>query len=329
MKKQPKILIVIFIVIVLSILLVPYILKNESFSITTLKVIEPRDINVTHGLSFDGSKIYISFTKYYDIESDKIQDNMAAFENMAPGARQFLSISPQDRFMTAGDISNSFIFDFAQNDYQEFGFLCKSWSFDSTRCIDINGTLIEISSGTKIETWDKNVDFNTTERISGNGDYLWDMEKNIPIAFFSPCPITELGTGNILETSCKLLTPSLDFNQQSNGIKKDIFTINPSNTVVDWTFDPSGKFILLAIWERTTNNIVLDYDSDENVIDTQFVVIDWRTGETFELFRLSEIMPDYPISLYYSNMQWSSDGSTLFLPLNGGNGFILAKIEYP
>lgn len=329
MKKQPKILRVIFITIVLSILFSSCILKNDSFSITALKVIELRDMNVTHGLSFDGSKIYLSFTKYYDIESGEVQDNLGAFEALAPGARQFLSTSPQDRFMTAGDISNSFIFDFVRNDYQEFGFLCKSWSFDSTRCIDINGVLVEISSNTKIETWDKNVDFNTIETISGNGDYLWDKEKNIPIAFFSPCPITELGAGNILETNCKLLTPSLDFNQQNNGMEKSVFTIPPPNTVVDWTFDPSGKFILLAIWERAKNNIVLDYASDENVIDTQFIIVDWRTGETFELFRLSEIKPDYPISLYYGNMQWSSDGSTLFLPLNRGNGFILAKIEYP
>lgn len=303
---------------------------GENFIIINTSYIEQIDgINAVNGLSSDGSKLYLSFTKYYDVENKIIQDNISAFEALAPGARQSLSLSRMDMFMTAGDISNNFIFDFMQKSYNKFDFLCKSWSNNNNNCIDINGNLIKVSNNEKIENWDNNIDFNEVENISGNGDYLWDDNLNLPIAVIKPCPTSEDITKKIIDTSCKLITPSLDFNQQTEGIEKNIINIDLPNTVIDWTFDPSGRFILLAIWERESANDVLEnFTSDKNVIDTRLVIVDWKTGETFDLIKLSEIIPNYPVSLFYGNMQWSSDGSTIFVPLSSEMGFVIIRISY-
>ncbi len=296
--------------------------------IDSARVVEIKDYGgYPTTLSPDGSKAFNSMTIYYDLKDGSPQANTAAFDAGAPGANEFLSMSPNGRFMTA----EHYLIDLEQKTYRDDAFACKSWSKDSMRCIDINGDLIDVLKNQKVEGWNDNVDFTKVKNTSGNGDYLWDNDRNIPIAYINPCPIQNDQTGETLDTQCKLKTPSLDFHQNKEGRSEALLEVSMPSSVVGWTFDPTGRYVLLAIWDRKPGDYTKyeDYTSPQNVVDTRFILIDWRTKKNVELARLSEFVPNNPVfGGFFVTIPWSSDGSTVMIPISGYQALIL-KIKYP
>lgn len=280
-------------------------------------------------LSPDGSIVYEGLGSYYLLE-DSTWHTIDWGDTGADLAREFTSISPTGRFMTAS-YSKNYLLDTKENSCRDDAFLCKSWSSDGLRCIDINGRLVDILKNQKIEEWDNNIDFTQVKNVSGNGDYLWDEDRKIPIAFIVPCPLRDEKTGEINKTSCELQALSKNFNPAAEGYAKPFLETKGYDTVVDWTFSPNGKYILLAIWEQSPHpyNGLQDFSNSDFVTDTRLVLVDWRTGKTFALARLSQFIPEHPVSVYFGNMQWSADGNTIIVPIDERGELLVLKIKHP
>lgn len=299
----------------------------ESASLTTFDIYSYSDM----ALSPDGTRVYDGLRSYYLLEDNSWHENTAG-DDWINTASQFTSISPTGRFMTAADYSKIYLLDMERNTYRDDAFVCKSWSSDGLRCIDITGRLVDILENKKIENWDNKVDFSQITHVSGNGDYLWDEDRKIPIAFLVPCPLRDQKTGEIYKTACELRSLSKRFDQTADGYTKPFLQVQGYDMVVDWTFSPDGKYILVAIWEQTPHLYtgLKDFSNANFVTDTRLELIDWRTGKTFVLARLSQFVPESPISVYFGDMQWSADGSTILIPLEKKEPqYLVLKVKYP
>lgn len=86
--------------------------------------------------------------------------------------------------------------------------------------------------------------------------------------------------------------------------------------------------MLFAIWEHDGEYVSGKYDTS-TVTDTVLVLVDWRTKKSTELFRLSSIdSSNIAVGRGSSALQWSSDGSTIFIARNYAPAIVL-KIKYP
>ena len=115
-------------------------------------------------------------------------------------------------------------------------------------------------------------------------------------------------------------------------IKSDkiVYESQPPDNVVDVIFDPSGDYLVLTQWKCDPNDPrqcsqYPDAYYTNSVMDTVILLVNWRTGEQKELFRLSDIVPDHLIGSYTT---WSMDGSTLLLWRQDAPPVVL-KISYP
>jgi hypothetical protein len=286
-------------------------------------------------LNPDGSRAYDSMAYYYLLEDGAPQSDDLAFKLGAAGATIWLSVSPTGRFITGSlDQHKDYLLDLEQKSFHDVVFTCESWSRDGLRCIDINGNLFDILGNQKVEKWDNNLDFREAKNVSGNGQYLWDNDRNVPIAHMFGCPQRDALTLEIIETWCQLLPPSVRYSEQKSlGLVDNLVEITMPDSVVGWTFDPTGKYVLLAIWERKPKSYTTyeELVSSENVLDTRLLLVNWHTKRTFELGRLSQFTPDSPIMAYPSinGPQWSADGSTILISLYDHKHLLVLKVKYP
>jgi hypothetical protein len=246
-------------------------------------------------------------------------------------ASSFLDISPSGRYLTASTDSSfglsHYLVDVEKKNYQEGSYLCESWSGDSTRCVDsIDSQLIEMPANKAVEEWSRSVDFRKLSNVSGDYSFLWDMDQNIPAAQIYPC--------NEQRTSYCLVSLSLSDNvfrkykDSQQPIALPILELAPSQEVSSYIFDPTGRYVLFAVWENKGEYVKGDYDSS-TVTDTALVLVDWRTKENKEIFRISTIDPAHVVvSRGSSALQWSSNGSTILISRFDASDVVL-KLKYP
>jgi dipeptidyl aminopeptidase/acylaminoacyl peptidase len=171
------------------------------------------------------------------------------------------------------------------------------------------------------------IDIAKEKKLKGSGLFLWSGEANVPIAeIFQINPINFDNQKKPQEIGITIL-----FGDKNGAIDIDygsyaqIFLSTPPDNIVDAKFDPSGKFILVAQWKCASTDIrqCSLFPGEEyykSIVDTSLTLVDWRTGDNKELIRISQIDPKNVIAL---NVEWSADGSTIFISRLNANPIVI------
>ncbi len=310
-----------------------YFFREQVFPLVESAFVMPVE---EHGaLSPDGSFIYTSTHTKVDVQDGLQTYNGFDFRFDIYPAWSIMDLSPNGRYLTAqtGSMGNyyKYLLDITEKTYREESHMCNSWSGDSTRCLEFfQFELVEMPENKVVEEWSRNEDFRNLRNVSGDYIFLWDMDKRIPVAEIYPCD----DEGN--NTSSTQCIVSLSYDEGRFPLHKDrehatiapILEIEPPQEVVSYIFDPTGRFVLFAIWEHYGEYVSGKYDTS-TVTDTVLVLVDWRTKKSTELFRLSSIdSSNIAVGRGSSALQWSSDGSTIFIARNYAPAIVL-KIKYP
>lgn len=287
-------------------------------------------------LAPDGNSIWIGLVSSIDVRtgawsSIKIVDAPLGLTL----AHIFLDISPNGRYLTASAGSSfgfsNYLVDVEQKNYQEGIYLCESWSGDSTRCLEaIFSRLVEMPANQVVEDWSRTVDFRKSSEVSGDYIFLWDRKQRIPVAEIYPCPSEndDQATAYCLVSLSAGDNVFRKYTSSQPPVILPIFEIALSQKVASYTFDPTGKYVLFAVWENKGEYTSGDYDTS-TVVDTVLVLVDWRTKKSREIFRISEIDPEHVVvSRGASALEWSSDGSTILVYRNYAPAIVL-KLKYP
>lgn len=196
----------------------------------------------------------------------------------------------------------------------------NGWSaVNSERFLTNNWTPTNVSDGSEITTFWGTRDFRKVE-VKGNENFLWSVQENLPIAYFTWQPIASSETGQHVN---KIV--SYD---KGETIQVEIYTEKPLQRTISSIFDPTGQYALLTLWERSE---IPPEGNDEIfgkfVVDTVLIVVDWRKGEYRELFRLSSLGDGNVVALP-AKTAWSADGSTIFVARKDAPAVVL-KVKYP
>lgn len=222
----------------------------------------------------------------------------------------------------------------------------ESWSPESNRFILAQSRIIMDFPSFNPIPYPPNYpfDFKAFKNIYGHNNILWDKDTNFPIAEAATgcdgCVYTTDPTFPNLQAKSYLEIRSLDvptLRETTTPIRERLLTFDWITGVSYPIFDPTGEYILVAIEERIlpptpAQELTLQqkyeyyYDS-KYVKDTILMLVRWRTKEHIELLRLSQYgqVQNYAIS---SDMSWSADGSTIFVPRRNAPPLVL-KIKYP
>ena len=196
----------------------------------------------------------------------------------------------------------------------------NGWSaVNSERFMTNNWTPTNVSDGSEVHNWET-IDFRKAI-VKGNENFLWYVEKNLPIAVVS---LNSYVPG--LEVNANVVEILSFFSERS--IHLPIYTEKPLQQTIEAIFDPTGQYVLLIVWERsvipTEGNEEI---SGKNVVDTELILVDWRAQKQSELFRISSIDPEHVIA-QLDGTAWSADGSTIFIARKDAPAIVL-KIKYP
>lgn len=196
----------------------------------------------------------------------------------------------------------------------------NGWSaVNSERFLTNNWTPTNLSDGSEVTTFWGTRDFRKVE-VKGNENFLWSVQENLPIAYFTWRPLASSETGEHVN---KIV--SYD---KGETIQVEIYTEKPLQRTISAIFDPTGQYALLTLWERSE---IPPEGNDEIfgkfVVDTVLIVVDWRKGEYRELFRLSSLGDGNVVALP-AKTAWSADGSTIFVARKDAPAVVL-KVKYP
>lgn len=222
----------------------------------------------------------------------------------------------------------------------------ESWSPESNRFVTaFNRIMMDYPSFERVPyPSDYPIDFRKVKNIYGSSNILWDADRNLPIAEAAiDCegcllwddPNFPNRQAKVYLEIRSLNVPSLS--ETAIPIRERLLTFD-WNTGTDFQiFDPTGEYILIAIEERTsppaptqemTPQQKYEYYYDSKYVkDTVLMLVHWRTKEHIELLRLSkygQIQSDAILS----DMSWSADGSTIFIPRKNEPPLVL-KMKYP
>lgn len=280
-------------------------------------------------LSSDGIYLYTSTHKKINLQNGS--ESFIEFitkSNLLP-AFAILDLSPNGNYLTAqrGSLENydRYLLDLQAESYQKESNMCISWSGNSKRCLEFfNFHLVEMPENKIVEGWSKNEDFRDVDNISGDYIFLWDTNKNIPIAEIYPCDTESKETFTYCLVSLAYDRGRFNLENKSGNLTAiSIFEVPNSMEVVSYIFDPTGQYILFAVWEHNGEYIYGDYDTD-TVSDTALILVDWRNKKSQEIFRLSNItLENVAVSRGSSSIQWSSDGSTILISRNNAPAIVL------
>jgi hypothetical protein len=166
---------------------------------------------------------------------------------------------------------------------------------------------------------------------AGNDFFLWDKNSNSPVAS-QLLRHTNNDTGETIAQVGYLLLYPGNYGEIDEDFSTEVivYESKPPDNIIDLIFDPSGEYLVLTKWEcdpDDTQQCTTDPDVyyTDSIMDTVILLINWRTGEEHELFRLSDIVSDHLIGSYTT---WSMDGSTLLLWRQDAPPVVL-KIKYP
>jgi hypothetical protein len=166
------------------------------------------------------------------------------------------------------------------------------------------------------------MDYTASTHIVGSGRYLWDKDRNLPIAEL----VTECnGCLDGFDPSYPNLSAIQNLKIASidtTELRKSGKRIEQTLLTEEWLsypffpiFDPTGEFVLVPVEIRNQPPTPADrddYDKSEYIQDTVIYLIRWRTKEKIEFLRLSNYgSPQHYIS---APITWSADGSTILIP---------------
>lgn len=128
---------------------------------------------------------------------------------------------------------------------------------------------------------------------------------------------------------------SLAYDEGSFPLQKDreyatimpILEIEPPQEVVSYIFDPTGRYVLFAVWEHNGEYISRKYDTN-TVTDTVLILVDWRTKKARNFSPFTNDSKNTAVGRGSFALQWSADGSTIFIARNYVPAIIL-KLKYP
>lgn len=211
---------------------------------------------------------------------------------------------------------------FSNNEYAGFGIF------------DTQGSLISLVN--------EEVDFRNETDLKGSGDYLWSKALDRPVAFIQtfvsksflpthpPFPTPPVERSGLVIGNIYIDSFAYPMDYEKPKYRFPIMEDSPLNGNVDFIFDPTGKYVLLVQWQcadanftHCTNDSVMNIS---NVTDTVLTLLDWRTGEKQEIFRLSKIGDGYVAGS--APVAWSADGSTIVIGRHNSHAVVL-KIKYP
>jgi hypothetical protein len=222
----------------------------------------------------------------------------------------------------------------------------ESWSPESNRFVLAQSRIImEYPTFNQVPyPSDYPIDFRKVKNIYGHHDILWDKETNFPVAEAATgcdgCVFPlDPGFPN-LQAKTYLEIRSLDvpsLRETTNPMRERLLTFDWPTSPYYAIFDPTGEYILVAVEERMlpptpTQEMIPQqkygyYYDPKYVKDTVLMLVHWRTKAHIELLRLSRY-GQVESNAILSDMSWSADGSTIFVPRRNAPPLVL-KIKYP
>jgi len=180
---------------------------------------------------------------------------------------------------------------------------------------------------------DKSIDFREEKEFRATDDYLWSKELDIPVAVLSTLPIMDENGEKTDQRQAAIISFSNQVDYENPDYYVPIPTV-PTNNLIDFIFDPTGTFILTLQLE-CYNDIQIQCSKDgffstidpNNVSDSILTIVDWKTGEQKELYRLSWIDSQNVVASLWS-LSWSADGNTILLGRKDSSPVVL-RLSYP
>lgn len=299
-----------------------------------------------YAVSPDGTSYYSNYGGKTDIQSGKVVlvDNYVCTRN-GP-----IRLSPNERYLAgSNNVTGMGIYDIQEGKcYQPENAMelnpVESWSPESNRFVIAQRRIImDFPSFSQIPyPPDYPFDFRTFKNVYGHNNILWDKDANFPIAEASnSCEgcIFPLDAGfPNLQAKTYLEIRSLDvpsLQGTTAPIKERLLTFDWPTSPYFAIFDPTGEYILVAVEKRTlpptptremTPQQKYEYYYDPKyVVDTVLMLVRWRTNEHVELLRFSQYGP---VQGVLSDMSWSADGNTIFVPRKNAPPLVI-RLKYP
>ena len=294
-----------------------------------------------YALAPDGQAMYDASLRLRDWDTGNVLSN--PLEDMPTALNISMVLSPDGQYMAGWteiwrrptnevedrrsivDMDNRSVWEYIDEE-RDMGF--GSWSPDSSRIMLMDEvTLLTYPEVTILTGWPHDVDFRDVSNVAGDHNYLWDVERNIPIA--RTYIQEEQNEQGELITRQFGIQSLHDPNASGDPLFVPYYDLGTASVAVEATFDPTGRYVLAAVLEFSEPLAIGDHFF-ENPIDTALVLIDWRTGEHVEFFRLSSLDQQNAIVSHrgLDALQWSADGSTIVVPREDAPALLL-EVEYP
>lgn len=289
----------------------------------------------------DGTGIYTEALSVIDVSSG--EESYPIREMEFPGFSSLLRMSPDYRYLsgffaikdpkTLDAVYQTYIIDFVEKTSQIVPFdKILSWSPDSSRFLTYSSTkkgldLVEVRDLSVIAKWPAGPDFRKAEKVSStsDGDYLWDAAQNIPLASLATRhPAADQASGN---EKTEFGLEAIVAGPGTSKIFEPLLSPKETETILASTLDPSGKYVLYALWERSAVP-QKDEAFSKYVSDSVLILVDIRTKQRAEFFRLSTFDPENVILDDVYSIQWSQEGKTILVPRKNV-GALLIKVENP
>ena len=201
----------------------------------------------------------------------------------------------------------------------------RGWSGVNSDRLLIGASLLDRQTGRFLDLPEPSPDFQQGE-VRGYGSLLWNVEQNVPVGVVTADPPYIGAEAEKARVQQRWLYIE---NWATREVRVPLYQEGRLERVVGWDFDPTGQFVLLMVWERSQLPEDRDEISGQYVVDTKLVVVDWRTEEQQELYRLSDVGDGQVVGIgWMSTWHWSADGSTIIIPRKDGSVVVL-KVDYP
>ncbi len=320
---------------------------DVSLSPTTFPEKQNPNYGFDYVLSYDGKSIWLPSIEKVELASGKLDHSF--IDSVGPNYQGNTSIQPIGGFFDWSvdghylattnqdvdmqkDIIHRFVY-ITDTQTKTIKKLEGVTSFRQWSPVNDQRLLVGATQGRNLWDVSKNIglplrdiiDFRQSKSILGNREYLWDGELNTPIAkLISQADATSSGQ-RVLGISSFRVPSTPDPNPDPDAIFKSVITLRDAQRWGAPIFDPTGQYILMTIAEPDFSSATHIADSDTEITDTVLLLINWRTKEKTELFRLSSFDPKHVV---VNDIAWSGDGSTILILRKDASPIVL-KIKYP
>lgn len=172
----------------------------------------------------------------------------------------------------------------------------------------------------------------------GTETATFPLQKSQPVAMSAYSRWMQIFPNLQAKTYLEIMSLDIpELRETTTPIREKLLTFDWITGVYYSIFDPTGEYILVAVEERThpptpaqemTPQQKYEYYYDSAYVnDTVLMLVHWRTKEHVELLRLSQYGQVQSHAIL-SDMSWSADGSTIFIPRKNEPPLVL-KMKYP